>query len=275
MKSSKLVTLLSLCLFVYTVFLASSGLCAQTDVLIDKLLNQSGLSEQIEFLPVAVLSAVPEDAFPDQKAKVEIGSLMKKTAGKDRLLSLVRDALSEDFNREMIEKVLSFYDSKLGRKVGRVQGTALAPALIKAVREGRKTAASMDEARLDLLRRLIKAERVTQSNEKLLQSVVKGLIDGSLVESASRDATSPDGLTGIEREIRFDEARAQDIALVAFAHAFRPLDNKELEELAVHKESEAGTWFEASVQKGLNRAAYETGKTLGEAAYKWRKLNSK
>ncbi|MBI4965186.1 MAG: hypothetical protein HY913_18065 [Desulfomonile tiedjei] len=246
---------------------ASLGFCDDTGALIDKALNQSGITGQLELLAPTVLSAVPDDAFPDTKTRDAIGALMKKAAGKDPLLRMVQEALRENFNREMIEQVISFYDSKLGRKVGRLQATALTPALIKTVREGRKTAASMDETRLKLLRRLIKAERVSQYNEQLLQSFVKGLIDGSLGEQGGQDPKSREGLAGIEKGIRFDEARAEEIALVSFAHAFRSLEDKELEQLASYKESQAGTWFGSSVQKGLDRVAHETGKALGEAAY--------
>lgn len=267
MKSFKSERFLAVCFCVWIVVHAPSGCCGRNDVLIDKALNLSGLSGQLESLPAAVLSAVPEDAFPDPKTKEEIGSLLKKAAGKDRLLPLVREALLENFNQDMIDQVIGFYDSKLGRKVGRLQGNALAPALMKSVREGRKTTVSMDDARLDLLRRAIKAERVAQYNDTLLHGFIKGLIDGSLGDPGSRDPTNREALEGIEKGIRFDEARAEEIALVAFAHVFRSLDDKELGELVAHKESQAAAWFDISLQKGLNRAAYETGKTLGEAAY--------
>jgi len=267
MKSFNFVRFLAVCSCLWIVLHATSSTCDQTDAVIDKALNQSGLTGQLELLGPAVLSAVPDDAFPDTKSKEEIGSFMKKAAGKDRLLALVREAVRENFNHEMIEQVISFYDSKLGRKVGRLQAIALTPALIRTVREGRKNTASLDETRLNLLRRVIKAERVTQYNETLLQSFIKGLIDGSLGAQGNQEQAIQEGLDGIEKGTRLDEARAEEIALVAFAHAFRSLDDKELEELAAHKESEAGVWFDSSLQKGFNRASYETGKALGEAAY--------
>jgi len=271
MNNLKFVRFLAVFSCLWVAFHASPGFCDDTDALIDKGLNLSGLSGQLELFAPAVISAVPDDAFPDAKAKEEIASLIKKTAGKVRLLTLVREAVREDFDRQMIEQVITFYDSKLGRKVGRVQGNILTPALLKTVREGRKTAAAMDDTRLNLLRRLIKAERVTQTNEKLLQSFINGMIDGTLGAEESQDRKSREVLEGIEKEIRFDEARAEEIALVAFAHAYRSLDDQELEELAKHKESEAGAWFGRSLQKGFVRIAYETGKALGEAAQQSRR----
>jgi len=259
---------LAVCSFLWVALLAPSGFCDETDALIDKALDQSGLSGQLESFAPAVLSAVPDDAFPNAKTKAEIGASMKKTVGKDRLLPLVREAVRENFDREMIEQVIAFYDSKLGRKVGRLQGNILAPALLKTVREGRKTTAAMDETRLNLLRRIIKAESVAQYNQMLLQSFVKGLIDAAQNAQGSYDPKSRAGLEGIEKGIRFDEARTEEIALVALTHAYRSLDDKELEELAAHKESKAGVWFGSTLQKGLDKAAYETGKALGEAAHK-------
>jgi hypothetical protein len=247
--------------------LAPPGFCDQTDVLIDKALNQSGLSGQLESFAPSVVSAVPDDAFPNAKAKGEIGAFMKKSVGKDRLLPLVREAVRENFNRKMIEQVIEFYDSKLGRKVGRLQGNTLSPALLKTVREGRKTTAAMDETRLNFLRRIIKAEHVAQYNRRLLHSFAKGLIEGPQDAPGSHNPTSREGLETVEDGIRFDKARAEEIALVALSHTYRSLNDKELEELTAHKESEPGVWFGSTLQKGLNRAAYETGKALGEAVY--------
>ncbi len=247
----------------------------EADPLIDKALKSSGLTGPLERLGAAILSAIPGDAFPNVKMRNEVAAYVKKEAGKEELLSIVRAAVREDFDRESIEKVISFYDSKTGRKIGHLQETSLDPALLKGIREGRKIASSLEESRLNLLRRIIKAERVEELNGTLLKSLTKGLVDGSPAEGtepAEYAEAVQKKIDIMEKAIRSSKNRTEDVALIAFAYTFRSVDDKGLEELASFHESPPAAWFRNAVQKGLDRAVYKTARSLGEAVTRWRNL---
>jgi hypothetical protein len=253
----------------------SSAQGTEADSLINKALKSSGVTGPLDKLGGAILSAIPGDAFPDVKMRNEVAAYVKKEAGKEVLLSIVRAAVREDFDKESIERVISFYDSKVGRKIGHLQEDSLDPALLKGIREGRKIASSLEEPRLSLLRRIMKAEGVSELNGTLLRSVIRGLVDGSppedpgLATSAEADQKK---INIMENAIRSGQNRTDDVALVAFAYTFRSVDDKELEVLASYHETSHAAWFRSAVQKGFDRAVYQTARALGEAVTRWRSL---
>jgi hypothetical protein len=261
-------------LLIITVCSSQSGAQeSEADLLINKALKLSGVIGTLEKLGGAILAAIPADAFPDVKMRNEVAAYIKKEAGKEELLSMVHAAVKENFDKESIEKVISFYDSKVGRKIGRLQDASLDPSLLKGIREGRKIAASLQEPRLHLLERIMKADRVSEVNETLLKSVIRGLIDGSPADGAKPVAsteTTKKKVDIMESAIRSIQNRGEDIALVAFAYTFRSVDDKELEELASYQESPQAAWFRSAVQKGFDQAIYKTARSLGEAVARWR-----
>ena len=89
--------------------------------------------------------------------------------------------------------MIGFYDSKVGRKIGHLQEASLDPTLLKSIREGRKIASSLEEPRLSLLRRIMKAEGVSDFNGTLLRSVIRGLVDGSPAEGPGLATSSGSG----------------------------------------------------------------------------------
>jgi hypothetical protein len=265
-------------LLIITVCSAPSGAQEnEADLLINKALKLSGVTGPLERLGGAILAAIPADAFPDAKMRNEVAAYIKKEASKEELLSIVRNAVREDFDKESIEAVISFYDSRVGRKIGRLQDASLDPALLRGIREGRKIAASLEEPRLNLLRRIMKADRVSEFNDTLLKSVVQGLIDGSPGEGADPAKSTEKAkqkANVMESAIRSVQNRGEDIALVAYAYTFRFVDDKELETLVSYKESPQAVWFRNAVQKGFDRAVYKTARSLGEAVRRWRSLPS-
>ena len=50
-------------------------------------------------------------------------NLIKETAGKKVLLSAVHAAVKENLDNDKLQEVLKFYDSKTGKKVGRLYET--------------------------------------------------------------------------------------------------------------------------------------------------------
>ena len=196
-----------------------------------------------------------------------MGSLLDQTAGKEELLPLIRQSIRENFSRERIEQVIDFYDSKLGRKVGRIASVALEPRVLKGVREGRNIVNTLSESRLLILRRLARAEKAAQSNAQLLRTAVRGLIKGYLEGGPAGEDLSAETrrkLAAVDKEIREGERRSREIVLAAFAYMFRSLKDDELEKVAAFYESDAASWFRKQVQAGLAKAVFKTATVLGE-----------
>jgi hypothetical protein len=253
----------------------SSAQSDRVDALIDKALKLSGVTGQLDRLGETILSAIPGDAFSDAKMKNEVTAFLKKEAAREKLLPVVRAALKEDLDEKSLEKVVGFYDSKVGRKIGHLQEASLDPGVLKGIREGRKITSSLDEPRLNLLRRIMKADRVSEVSGAYLTSVIRGLIDGSRAPGPEPSVSTKEvqeKMHIMENAIRSAQNRTEDVALVAFAYTFRSVDDKELQELALYRESPQAAWFRNSSQKGFDRAVYNTARSLGEAVTRWRSL---
>jgi len=240
----------------------------QPDQRIDRLLNASGLTKQLEMLGPAVLAAIPWDAFPDQKTRNQAEAAVTKTAGKDQLLPIVRHAVEADYREEHVDKLLAFYDSKLGRKVSRLVGNSLDQEALKGIWEGRTIVTGMSDERRAVLERLVRIEITGERNGQLARAVVRGLVKGFLDHALDGGDLIEDigpKLEAVEAEIAASDRRTMDIALAGFAHALRTLTDAEIRELVAFQESEHAAWFRRGVQTGLDAAAFSTAATLGEA----------
>lgn len=246
----------------------SPAYAEEIDLRTDRLLALSGHTKQLEMLGPALLSAIPWDAFPDQKARNQAEVTVRQSAGKDRLLPLLRQALKADYREAYVEALLQFYDSKLGRKVSRLTGNSLDQETLRNIWEGRAIVAAMNDTRRDLLERLARLEVTGKANAQLSRAVVRGLVKGfldhsleggNLIESIGRK------LETVETTIATGDRRTGDIALAAFAHTLQSLNEAELKDLLAFQQSEHAAWFREVVQRGLEAAAFMAAATLGEA----------
>jgi hypothetical protein len=249
------------------------ALGAEPDKLIDKAIKSSGISGQVDGLAEAVLLSIPLDAFPDSKMKQESVSFLKESAAKESLVTFVKDSIRHDVDEDSLGKVISFYDSRLGKRVGRAQDAALDPNVLKNIRESRTLSASLSESRLSALQRIITAERVSRTNAILLRRAVEGLTEGYLSETqlSEHEAEAMRGQVKlIVDQIKADSTRSEETAQVAFAYTFKSLDEKELDEFARFSESEPAVRFRNAVQKGLEQAVSQTARVLGTTVARWR-----
>lgn len=245
----------------------------ETDQLIDRALKSSGILGQLEHLHETVISCIPDDAFPDRRLKRETGALLKETAGKEVLLPLVRRAVRENLDVDKLQTVLKFYDSKIGKKVGRLQEAALDADVIRDLRERRALLATLNESRMAVLERIAAAERLSEANSKLINAIIEGLVEGYADEVSKTDRPSEETRKQIRialKEATAGSDRSRDPGLIGLAYTLRPVDDKELREFAAFCCSEAGVWFNMSVQKGLEVAVTKTGRALGAAVARWR-----
>jgi hypothetical protein len=69
----------------------------------------------------------------------------------------------------------------------------------------------------------------------------------------------------VEKGLGFEKGRMEETAITTIAYTFRNLSDKELENLAVFRESEPDRWFRTRIINGLQVASYEMARTLGQA----------
>jgi len=235
------------------------------DVSIDSVIKASGISAQLDVLAETMVALFPADAFRDSRTRKEVLDYVKKTATPDSSVAALRAAIHKKYDQDKMEKVTDFFQSKVGRKAGRIQGAALAPSLLNSLREGRKEAASQHESRLELLRRIIHGQKVSEANARLRESAVRGLLEGATGEEDRHGRKARSRMKSLEAYLQLPEDRGGETSMVAFSITFRTLDDKELQELATFQESEHGSWFRTVVLDGLDEAVYQVARALGEA----------
>lgn len=232
------------------------------DRLIDKALDLSGLEAQLEAVPTVILSAVPDEDFPAATSRSESKELARKLAVGQSVQATVRDAVRAKCGVEEIRQVVGFYGTNLGRKVGRMQKSALSDNTLQGVREGWKIVGSLSPERLALIKRLVRADRVTHRNSRLLRAAIQGLAKGA---SPSEDeATMKKKVDEVGKAILSLEGTAYNAALVAFAYTLRSLRDNELEEFVTFRESEPALQFGEAVQYGMEEAVRRIARSVGE-----------
>jgi len=257
---------------------ASSASADDTEALIDRALKVSGLRSQMETFAQAFFSTIPMDFFPDPGARNEISSLVRTLEARQGPLSIIRNAIREDFREDRIREVITFYGSGVGLKVGRLTGGALAPEVLAEIQESRSMQTSLGDTRRLLLERIAAAEKVSEFGPRLLRAAVRGLVKPYLERQMENQAESKEmqrKLAALETEIQAAADRIGETGLVAFAYTFRSLKDDELEQLAVYHESDAGTWFTNVVMDGTERAVFRTAVELGEILISERRRSSK
>ena len=141
------------------------------------------------------------------------------------------------------------------------------------MREKRTILASLNETRAATLERIVSAGGFSEANANLLNAMVEGLVEGYANEVSKTDR--PNKETKKQIRIALKEAiagsnRSREFALIGLARTLRSVDDKELQEFATFCASDAGIWFNMSVQKGLENAVTKTGVALGTAVARWR-----
>jgi hypothetical protein len=237
------------------------------DQLIQKALKSSSITAQMAAFSDALLAAIPMDAFPDERARNEARSFLAAALGEDKLSTMLRESFKEALNKEYLQKVLEFHQSRLGKKVGQLAENTLSPSSLETMREQRHFSRTLDKERLEILERIVRSERTMELNLSLLNALFDGLAEGTLTSSpsqADRVSELRHRLRSIEAEMKQEAPRSMEMAVSVFAYTYRQLKDSELGELASYLESEPSAWYRDAVQRGMTRAVRQAGVTLGE-----------
>ncbi len=253
--------------------LPSSAYADEPSDSVEKLLRVSGVTAQLDDLPAAILSATPGDALPSSKLKVEALNAMKKAGvgeGRKVLASAVRDALTA----AELQQALTFYTSRLGRKVAKAQENALDGSTLRNIRESRKMAATVGKSRSTILQRLAENDGTRDTYTRMLAAVVRGILVGSFGSDEDGAAQAAphlsDSLRMVDKFMGKDSTRLDDTRLTAYAYTYRSLDDKELQEFLDFTVTETGRKLSLAVQRGMDEAVFVVARGLGEAAGKWK-----
>lgn len=246
-------------------FWSTSSSSETSDLTIERIIGISGIRTQLQGFPAALMMTIPADMFTNNRERSSFHARIKDLVTFESLLEIFRETMVENFDQENLKKVLTFYESGLGRRIGQLQGAALTSHMIKGAREGRKVSAGLDEDRLKILERLIE-NLETHKNNIAFRSMVVSLL-GADYGNQNLDPEDPllKKLRFIQKSFERDPNFFKEIALTCFANTYRSLNNSELEALAKFYESQEGDWFQKTVSKAFEKVILKTIGTMERA----------
>jgi hypothetical protein len=228
----------------------------------------SGIEAQIKSIPKALLAVIPADLFPDVRSKSRVENLYLKKMEQSDSLTCVLPALQDKIDENTLLVLLGFYESRLGRKVVRLQEGSLDPWRLREIREGYKRLSTLEEPRLSLMKRLTPSQSLSRTNPEWTRTVVAGLLEGYTKADAEENATHFDVDKIIEYSMKIARDKAEEIRLLSAANTFEPLSDSELGEVASFYESEASMrmleTLEGCLKAALFRAAWTFGRCFRE-----------
>lgn len=233
---------------------------------VGRALKLSGIAAQTQDLTDTLLSIIPKDAFSKASEARSVESEVRKAASEDQLLSVVQDAIKEEMNREYLAKVLEFYETPLGRKIGRLTGSALRTSRLLDVREGRKLMRNMPDERRKIVERIVEREKPAEFCRWAIATFVRGVLEGSRSALGAQPAIgAEEKLDSILGKLDVKDSNTRSVALTAFANTFHDVSDDQLKQYDSFLQTEPAKWFRDSAEKGLNRSVYVFGLSLGKA----------
>ncbi|MGC8602297.1 MAG: DUF2059 domain-containing protein [Desulfomonilaceae bacterium] len=218
-----------------------------------KLIRMSGLRGQIQRLPDAILMTVPSDLFPDNRSRFDFNNYIKSEINTESMVKLLQETLSENLNPDKLEKLIKFYESSLGQKIGRIQADVLSMYNIKSIREARGITTTLGPNRAKLIDRLINNQRIYQNNfafRKLIISLLSQTNWNEEFKSGNNKLTTSDFK---EKSFEKDADSLRQATLTCFTYTYRSLTDLELESFAEFQETQAGECFEIAVTRGFKQ----------------------
>jgi hypothetical protein len=228
-----------------------------------RLVKASGIEAQIKSIPKALLAVIPADIFPDVRSKSRVENLYWKKIGQGDSLPCILKALQEKIDENTLRMLLGFYESRLGRKVARLQEGSLDPSRLRGIREGYKRLSTLEEPRLSLVKRLTPGQSLSRTNPEWTRTVVAGLLEGYTKGEIEESTTHHDVDKIIEYGMKIARDKADEMSLLSAVNTFESLSDSELGEVASFYESDASMGMQEAFESCLKTALFDAAWTFG------------
>lgn len=229
-----------------------------------RLLRASGVEGMLKTIPKSLLAVIPADIFPDTRTKTRMESLFLKTvAQSDSPGQCLVRSLSKNLDESAVSELLGFYESRVGRKVARLQEGMLDPGRLREIREGYKRVTLLEEPRLSLMKRLTMNQRLSSTNMEWTRAVVAGLMAGYVKDAPAANAVDSDVRKIIEHGTNIAREKSEEMRMISVANTFESLSNSELSEVAAFFDSDAAVKMRETLGICIKAALFHAAWTLG------------
>jgi len=229
-----------------------------------RLVKASGIEAQLKGIPKSLLSVIPADIFPNARTKTRIENLYLKAFGQTDSTSqcLVR-SLTANLSEIDVSELLRFYESRVGRKVARLQERSLDPVRLREMREGYRRVTMLEEPRLSLMKRLAENQRRASTNVAWTRALIAGLMAGYTQDDTGGSAAGRDVGKIIEYGTKIALEKSEDMRMLSAANTFESLSNDELSEAVTFFDSEAAAKMQEAIGVCIRAGLFHAAWTLG------------
>lgn len=258
-----------------------AGIAAKSDKkLIQKVLKESGAIQQVEQLPaiVAMLVQLQLGLFGTQQNEDIaglIGEISTKYFVADKILSAVKSAIADDYNKKYLKSYLKWLRTGLGKDITELEVAASSPEMAQAAMG---YAMQMEEnplgdERLYLVERMIEAINVEKHMARKTNTLFLQMIIGmneNMPESTRLSDKLVGKITDIYTQFMVDQTAASMLPIMLFT--YDSLSDNELEKYVEFLESEEAMWlneiFLVSQLDSVESDARNFGRSLGKIVAK-------
>lgn len=265
---SRLIVIVFIYVLLFTLIQMTSA--QNQDPLITRVTQISGLRGQLQNMPTAFLMTIPADLFSDNRSRSDFNARVKTEISPEYLIQIFEESLSENIDKDQLNQIIKFYESNLGRKVGKIQNDALSTYSIRVVREGRKFATAIDDDRTRILERLIDRLQIYQTNLMYRKIILRFLGSTGWSEKSKSEDTRDPKLESVENSLGKDSDSLRQVALTCFANTYKSLSDPELLSLTEFYETQAGMLFQDRVSKAFEKVIIKMMEALDQGLRNFR-----
>ena len=240
--------------------------------LVAETLQRSGTKDQIDQVPALVRAGLEEqaaEADPETYALLE--PIFSQAYRPDRLYQVVSGHLLQQADEARLSQVLEWLRSPLAQRISGWEVEASTPEAQQEVRRYHEQQEQNPppEVRMDLVVRLNRAARVSETTVEINLATMRGLLEGvnaSLPPEKRLEKETLDRL--LEGSRAQMEGVTETQTLTYLLYTYRHATEPELTEYVAFLESDLGQWFARLMSEALRQAmataANEVGRRVSE-----------
>jgi hypothetical protein len=253
--------------------LLCSGICFAEDgksdqELVRTLMQKSGLSRQIEQIPVMMQADIikTNQESGDKMSQSEmddLGRMVSEAFNAKVLIETVQRHIQANLSGKDMRAVLAWIGSDLGSRITKLEEEA---STAQAYEEEKKSAdkLSKDSGRAELVAKLDKAVKATDVGVSISINLQVAFV---LAITAEMPVEQRPSTEDILREVSKDREQLRENisqeTISGFLYTYRSLKKTEIEQYIQFAESESGKRYHTAAAEGLNTALMQAGLALG------------
>ena len=251
---------------------ASNAIAGQADkkALTVKIMEQSGMNEQIRQIPLVYSSVLSQNRSkipPDSYSTLERETI--KLFDPEKILKEMSRQIEKNLDMKAMQDVLAWLESDPGQKITAMEKDSSTPEGVKAMQEsaGQAGQTPLSQKRLELVERFIRATKTVETSVDMLMSVNLAIATAHNAVLPVEKRKDPGEIkTLIEPERPKLQEKARKNAITNNLTIYKTLKDEEFQRYVEFAESSSGKRYHevtsGAMKESMQRICVELGKKM-------------